>query len=201
MPFTISIRPPAINGVRRRRIRSQGRRNRPVGFHLPTIDPKRQQQVAQRDAARVEGHVARAAARRLHRGLYQPRARRILRAELEIELAGMRARKAQMDALELRLMAVAQVVDDQVAALRPISVSSPPSRPSAPRLSSQPRRPRSSLRAALVAAARGVHGRHRRRARRHRSEGRCQGPLLRAGRNRSTLPRIRRGCRARHRRD
>ena len=49
--------------------------------------------------------------------VHQPGARGVLGAERELELARMRAREAQMDVLELRLVAGAHVVDDEVAAL------------------------------------------------------------------------------------
>ena len=81
------------------------------------IDAERQQEVAQRQASRIETHRTDATADRRDGRLHQPGAGGVLGAERKFELARMRAGKAQVDVLEFRLVAGAHVVDDEVAAL------------------------------------------------------------------------------------
>ena len=118
VPGPNSSRPPANCGVPSwRDLGAQAGRDRQIGVQGSLADPQRQQKVAHRDVARFHADGATALTGRLDARQQGPRTLGIVRTEREQHLARARPRQAEIDLLEFRLLAVAQVLDHQVAAL------------------------------------------------------------------------------------
>ena len=117
-PFSIRMRPSTICGMPSGPISARmRRRQRQVGLELAVAEPHRQHQILGRQPLRldVDGAVAVLAGRQ--RRAQQPGPLGRFRADRQRDAAGRRAGQAQIDVLEGPLLAVALVVDGEIAVL------------------------------------------------------------------------------------